>query len=169
MRERSRGMILLTTLIMLALIASLLFSMMRGTWIYQKLAKQTHKSHDAFYALEAVASHLEKSGLKHIPKKCINKTNDLNQPVSILHSKQGCELNYKHHVYYYAIADLGVFACLKIKAQASHHWSLAVTAPEVGHEILAIRVAKPAGKRKKICKASSEINTGVLSWRYLAN
>ncbi|MDF1684234.1 MAG: hypothetical protein P1U36_06210 [Legionellaceae bacterium] len=169
MKERSQGMILLTTLIMLALIASLLFSMMRGTWIYQKLVRQTRASHEAFYDLEAAASHLEKSGLKNIPKSCIKKTNDLNQPLSILRSEQGCVLRYKNQVYYYVIADLGVFTCLKIKAQASHHWSLAITASELGHEILSLRIAQPAGKRKKICKVSSEISTGVLSWRYVAN
>ena len=167
MKERSRGMILLTTLIMLALIASLLFSMMRGTWIYQKLARQTYASHAAFYALEAAAQHLETLEFRHIPKSCVKKTNDLNQPLSILRSEQRCVLRYKNQAYQYAIADLGVFTCLKINAQASHHWSMAITAPELGHEILSVRVAKPAGKRKKLCKTSSEIKTGILSWRYL--
>jgi len=87
----------------------------------------------------------------------------------MLRSEQGCVLNYKNKTYRYAVADLGVFACLRIHTQASHHWTLAVTAPDLGHEILSIRVAKPAGKRKKVCPAPSEVSAGVLSWRYLAD
>jgi len=162
MRDRSQGMILLTTLIMLALIASLLFSMMRGTWIYQKLARQTRASHEALYALEAAASHLERLGFKHVSKSCIKKTKDLNQPLRTLRLEQGCVLSYKREAYRYAVADLGVLAC-------SHHWLIAVTAPELGHEILSIRVARPINKRKKACITSAEINTGILSWRYLAD
>tara|TARA_R110002126_G_scaffold17798_2_gene68886 strand:+ start:60182 stop:60670 length:489 start_codon:yes stop_codon:yes gene_type:complete len=162
MRERSQGMILLTTLIMLALIASLLFSMMRGTWMYQKLARQTRASHEAFYALEAAASHLEHLGFKHVSTSCIKKTKDLNQPLHSLRLEQGCVLSYKHQTYRYAVADLGVRVC-------SHHWLIAVAAPALGHEILSIRVARPINKRKKACITSTEINTGILSWRYLAD
>ena len=169
MKERSRGMILLTTLIMLALIASLLFSVMRGTWLYQKLTRQTRASHTAFYALEAAASHLEKVGFKQVASNCLKKTKNLNQPVMLLRAGQGCILNYKQENYRYAVADLGVFACLKIKTQASHHWVIAIMAPELGHEILTVRIAKPAGKRKKACSESSEINAGALSWRYLTD
>lgn len=167
MMDRSRGMILLTTLIMLALIASLLLSVMRGTWLYQKLSRQTQASHTNFYALEAAALYLENIGFKQISSHCLKKTKDLNQPVTILRSEQGCDLNYKNKTYRYAVADLGLFACLRIHTQASHHWILAITAPDLGHEVLSIRVVKPAGKRKKVCSHSSEINAGVLSWRYL--
>ncbi|NCT57817.1 MAG: hypothetical protein GW760_08950 [Legionella sp.] len=162
MRERSQGMILLTTLIMLALIASLLFSMMRATWIYQKLARKTQASHAAFYALEGAAQHLLALDFKRISKICIKKTRDVNQPLSILRLEQGCELSYKNQAYRYALADLGVFSC-------SHHWIIAVTAPELGHEILSIRVATPVSKKTKACKTVSKIDTGVLSWRYLAD
>ena len=169
MIEHSRGMILVTTLIMLALIASLLFSVMQGTWLYQKLARQTRASHTNFYALEAAASHLEHIGFKQPASNCLKKTNDLNQAIMALRSGQGCTLNYKQKTYYYAVADLGVFACLKINTQVSHHWLLAVTAPDSGHEVLSMRIATPSGKRKKVCAEPSEINAGVLSWRYLVD
>lgn len=162
MRERSQGMILLTTLIMLALIASLLFSMMRGTWIYQKLARKTRASHEAFYALEGAAQHLMALDFNHISKRCVNKKRDVNQPLQLLRLEQGCELSYKKQVYRYTLADLGMFSC-------SHHWILAVTAPELGHEILSMRVAKSISKKTKKCRASDEIITGILSWRYVAN
>jgi len=169
MMKGSRGMILLTTLIMLTLIALLLFSVMRGTWLYQKLVRQTQAAHTHFYALEEVAAYLETINFKQHSHSCLKKTRDLNQPVEFVRGQQGCVLQYKHEIYRYAVADLGVFACLKISAQASHHWMVAVTAPKRGHEILSVRVARPAGKRKKICSISSGINTGILSWRYLVD
>lgn len=162
-------MILLTTLIMLALIASLLFSVMRGTWLYQKMMRQTRASHTSFYALEAAAFHLEQSGFKDISSNCLKKTKDLNQPIIVLRSGQGCVLNYQAKTYRYAVADLGVVACLSINAQVSHHWVIAIMAAEYDHEILSVRVAKPAGKRKKICSAPSEIKAGILSWRHLVD
>ncbi|MDF1827591.1 MAG: hypothetical protein P1U39_04880 [Legionellaceae bacterium] len=162
MRERSEGMILLTTLIILALIASLLFSMMRATWIAQKLARQTRETHAAFYALEGAAQHLIALDFKHLTKKkCIKKTRDVNQPLQMLRIEQGCEWRYKNQVYRYALADLGVVSC-------SHHWLIAITASELGHEILSTRVAKAINIKTKNCKNATKIDTGVLSWRYLS-
>jgi len=169
MIERSRGMILVTTVIMLLLIASLLFSVMQATWLYTKLTRQTRASHENFYALEAVVSYLEQTDLKQMSSSCLKRSKDLNQPVEMLRKGQGCILNYKQKTYRYAVADLGVVACLKIQAQASHHWMLAVTAPDLGHEILAVRMVTPVRGRKKVCDVSSEVNAGVLNWRYLVD
>ena len=113
MMVRSRGMILLTTLVMLLVIASLLFSVMQGTWLYQKLTRQTRASHTNFYALEAAAFHLESIGFKQLSSGCIKRTKDLNKPVMMLRAGQGCAFNYKQKTYRYAVADLGVVACLK--------------------------------------------------------
>ena len=94
-------------------------------------------------------------------KICIKKTRDVNQPLKLLRLEQGCEWRYKNQVYRYALADLGVVSC-------SHHWMIAIAAPELGHEILSIRVARPIIRKTKICKKVPEIDAGVLSWRYLS-
>jgi hypothetical protein len=136
--------------------------MMRATWIAQKLARKTRASHTAFYALEGAAQHLIALDFKHWAKNsCIKKTRDVNQPLQLLRLEQGCEWRYKNQVYRYALADLGVVSC-------SHHWMVAITAPELGHEILSIRVARPIIKKTKICKTVLKIDSGILSWRYLS-
>jgi hypothetical protein len=58
MHKQQQGMILLTTILILGLLAAMVFSMQRGLWLYAKLHQKTLAHHHALHQLEAVALKL---------------------------------------------------------------------------------------------------------------
>jgi hypothetical protein len=97
----------------------------------------------------------------------IQETNP-NTSINFLKNKQGCVLKFEQHLYFYTLQDLGLFPCLKIGNQSSHHWQLTLFENNLMPKILQLRIANPDQFLACIKYLSRAIKPGVQSWRYLS-
>ena len=138
--ERSDGMILMTTILILSLLAALVFSMQRAMWLHMKLHQKTCATHKAFEALETEALKLVRGSPK---TQCLSDVLDVNHAVLMLQTGHGCVVSHHKAKYRYWLNRLG-YADKQV-VLAVH----AVLHPDV---MLSVRF--------------SDIK-GVMSWRYL--
>ncbi len=145
MKQSNRGMVLLSTLFMLLLIATLMCSMQKATWVYAKLNTRIKASHDALHAFETATQSILNLSNTH-EKACTNLTPDINDARAKLTMGQGCIWREGGEHYHYWWSDLGVG-----DEKALRHWLLTV---KHAHQFLTVRITE----QKK-----------VISWRYLVD
>ncbi|MCH9755860.1 MAG: hypothetical protein K0U37_01545 [Gammaproteobacteria bacterium] len=138
--RRTRGMILLTTILILGLLAALIFSMQRAMWLYTKLHQKTCAIHQVFEALEAEALKLVLSSPKTL---CFSNILDVNHAALMLKAGHGCAVVENKMSYRYWVNDLGY---------VDKQMALAVQASVRPNAILSVRFSK---------------TKGLMSWRYL--
>ncbi|MDF1646517.1 MAG: hypothetical protein P1U61_06025 [Legionellaceae bacterium] len=85
----TRGMILLTTILMLSLLAALVFSMQQAVWVYTRLHLKTCMTHRAFEALEQEVFKLIRQ-IDSTKKNCLSTALDVNDAVRQLKAERGC-------------------------------------------------------------------------------
>ena len=138
--KRIGGMILLTTILILSLLAALVFSMQRAMWLYTKLYQKTCATHQAFEALESEALKLARGSLR---THCLSDVLDVNHALLMLKAGRGCVVTTNKIKYRYWVNRVGYSD--KQVILAVH----AVLHPEV---MLSLRFSKIKG---------------LMSWRYL--
>ncbi|MDX2346308.1 MAG: hypothetical protein QNK11_05515 [Legionella sp.] len=100
------GMILLTTIILLSLLAALMFSMQRALWLYTKVHQKTYAYHEAFNQLEAVAFKLGENGLNTAKISCFSEVSDVNHALLMLNAGRGCLVTKNNTRYQYWINQM---------------------------------------------------------------
>jgi hypothetical protein len=144
MKQRMDGMVLLSTVLMLFVMAALMCSMLKATWLYAGLSTRTQASHKAYYALETTLLTLLHTSVGMHDTACSSQTRDVNHARYMLQTGHGCVKVEHDVVYQYWWSDLG------LDAHASdRHWLLAV---RQAHRQLLVRISE----KKEI-----------VSWRYL--
>jgi hypothetical protein len=105
MRVKQYGMILLTTLLCLGLLAAMLFSMQRAMWLFTALHQKTQQHHAELQALEATAMHVLKQ--PNTEKKCRSNQVDVQYAMLQLQQTLGCEVSLAGAQYRYWLNQLG--------------------------------------------------------------
>ena len=168
--NRQEGAVLLTTLGMIVIFTTIVFSMMQALSLYIKISYRIAATHDALYQLELIA---QKIFLEKIDDNCVLTGVDMNQIVSIIKSHHGCQWLDNKKQYDYLMDDLGLFPCLPIIVDktlvASHHWIITVTSPASFQAVLQLRIAKPSTIVSCNGRDVHPINKGIISWRYLTS
>ncbi len=142
LNSEQRGIVLLTTLLMLGLLAALMLSIERAFWLYAKLHQKVFQAHAVFYQLEEAASALGKKGPSAVSGFCVSDALDVNDALWHLQSKPGCRLVHAGAAYRYWFTQL--------KSDKTE-WVLAMQANSALKGVLMLRFSS-----KK----------GLLSWRY---
>lgn len=167
--KQENGMILLTTLSMMAIIAMLVLSLMQSVFLYIRVTNALETQHETLSQLEAVAKELIEG---NHPSDCVLSLKNFNQINDLLLKKKGCSKRHNHQQYHYLINDLGTFPCLQITADSkqyfgSHHWLITVANELTPVSILQLRVAKLTKEGGCELEETRIIKEGVLSWRYI--
>lgn len=151
---------------MILLVTLLVLSQMKMLFLYIKLSNQIQEQHQDLYQLEAAALKLSRTMGN---ESCLRKDENINQMVDQVLNHQGCEWFDDNRQYNYLINDLGLYPCLQINNNSSHHWLLTIATASTHPLVLQLRIAE-AGQ-KKICKGIEprSIPAGVITWRYWAN
>ncbi|MCH9689065.1 MAG: hypothetical protein K0U24_00820 [Gammaproteobacteria bacterium] len=143
--SNTRGMILLTTVLILSLLAALVFSMQRAMWLYMQLNQQTYLSHQAFEALEQEAFKLLNNTNNALNKSCSSKVLDVNYALLMLKAGHGCVVTENNIQYRYWLN------CLDSK---SKQW------------VIGVQLAFNSSARILLRFSSTK---GLMSWRYLVD
>ncbi len=166
----SKGFVLFTTILMLAMVTLLILSLMQAVLLYVKAGNQITKRHQAFYQLETVTHLLWHSHLEHHDSQCTVEDKSPNEVLGLLQHHHGCEKVFGQQAYLYLIEDLGSFPCLRIELHhqiwSSHHWRLTVMAKMPPYATLQLQFSKPVSLQA--CDGHAVIiREGVVSWRHL--
>ena len=162
--SRMQGIVLLTTMMMIAILTMLVLSLMQGVFLYIKSCNQIVTNHDVIYQMEAIAGKLELS-----TSACIVRNKNVNQLVEQLAENGGCLFDEGARQYKYVLADLGLYPCLQINLDetlyGSHHWLITIKTVQPPNMIVQLRFATIA--KATVCELSTvhRIKPGVLSWR----
>jgi hypothetical protein len=146
MKQQTKGMILLTTILILSLLAALIFSMQHAMWLYYKIHQKTDAIHQAFEALEAEAFHLGGNGLQVTANaNCLSENLDVNYLLFKLKSGHGCMVIENKKKYYFWINKLKAY---------KKQWIIGVQSATDPHRVILLRFSEPKG---------------LISWRYLTD
>lgn len=164
---KSAGAVLLTTIIMVTLLATLILSLTHALLLYIHASSHLISRHNSFYQLENSAAVLSLS--KNLPPSCGAGKQTPNQLIDLLLSGKGCLYTHAKQRYYYLWQDLGDYPCLRINAgkntYASHHLLISLRSSE--GDVLQLRLGTVAIKDSSCKTGSRVVNNGILSWRYL--
>ena len=164
MKRLQTGIVLLTTLLMMAILSLLVLSLMQSVWLYLKTNNQLIHQHDAFYGMEAVLNRLDFKA-----PDCVVHQQTPNQLINAVGAHQGCTYTEKKRHFTYIIEELEHYPCLQIDAtngiQGSQHWLITVASDALPNVILQVRYAVPIETEACLLGLPHRIRTGVLSWR----
>ena len=138
-------MILLTTVLILSLLAALVFSMQRAMWLYMQLNQQTALSHQAFDALEKEAFKLLDNKKNAFNTSCSSQVLDVNHALLMLKAGDGCVVTEDHIQYRYWLNQLDA---------SSKQW------------VIGVQVAFNSSAKILLRFSSAK---GLMSWRYLVD
>lgn len=168
--KHQNGIVLFTTILMLAMITVLILSLMQAVFLYAKASNHLAHRHEIFYQLESAAHQLSALNLLSSDDACMLKGEAPDKIVNLLKFHKGCQINMNHHVFEYLIDDLGVFPCLQIDSNhhldSSHHYLLTVAIHQLPQlEWIQLRIAKriaplPCDEETRL------IHEGILSWAH---
>jgi hypothetical protein len=142
-KQRTSGMILLTTVLILSLLAALIFSMQRALWLYYKIHQKTNTAHHTFDALEAIAFKLKDNRLEISEKNCSDEVLDVNQILFRLKSDDACTIIENKKKYYFWINKLKLY---------QKQWIIGVRSDNYPNHMILLRFSE----QKKL-----------MSWRYI--
>jgi len=165
---RSRGFILLTTVLMISLLSILVLTSLQAVYLEFKMINQLIANHRAFYQLEETAKKLAQQidQLQH----CVTQDSDLTHMDSVLLQHQGCKIQNQDDTFYYLFTDLGRDNCLVLRLDnifyTSHQWLVSVMYTKLPGHVLEVRLAFP--DEKSACESPKvlQLNGHQMSWRY---
>ncbi len=164
MSRQSSGLVLLTTLTMIAILVMLTLSLMQGVILYLKASHQLVVRHRSFYQMESVFKRLDLTN-----QACVIKNKTANQLVDLVIAGQGCTMIEGAQTYVYLVDDLGLYPCLQLTLNSvingSHHWLITFADDESPKHVIQVRMAKYAETIPCDGVESRRINQGVISWR----
>lgn len=164
MIRHASGVVLLTTVMMIAILMLLVLSLMQGVFLYIKSGNQIVMNHQSVYQMEAIANKLDLS-----KSACVVEGKNPNQLVALLSESRGCLFDDGAHQYRYVLADLGTYPCLQINlggiSYGSHHWLVTLVSIQPPNVVLQLRFTEPA--KGTVCElpTARQIYPGVVSWR----
>lgn len=165
-----RGVVLLTTLVMILVMAQLVLSLMQSNVVFLKASHQLSHGHDSFYKLESAAYRLSASNLLLLPVNCRIVVTPPNKIITRL-QHGGCQFIYRDRIYYYLLEDMGIYSKLPMlvdyKLFASHHWLLTMLGGDSRHFALQLRVVTPDVEVTQVL--IKPITSRVVSWRVLSD
>ena len=157
MTVRAEGMVLLTTLMMITLVAEMVMSAMRAVLLLEKVNQRLALTHQAFYEFDAVLEGILEQASTHTLSACINTP---------------CQWLQGTHTYSYEVVDWGIFPCLRLliheQTVASHHWQLTVHSMYPTALTRVVRIATRGPLRSCTSSIFARISKGVLSWHDIA-
>jgi len=168
LRSRNKGMVVLTTIIMLSILTMLVLSLLQSVFLYTKVSNQVLAKHKALYQLEAAAYHLIAD---NYAPACLLTLENPNRIIDFLLHKRGCSFIWEDQRYYYLVDDLGLYPCLQTmsdsEVKSSHHWLITVLSSFPQQAVLQLRIAKSVRAIHCDIEHTRQINMGVISWRYV--
>lgn len=164
MSRSEKGIVLLSTMLIITIMTLLVLSMMQSVLLYMKASNQQIHQHQVFYEMEDAINRLDFAS-----PNCVVHNQSAEQSIDQLVLNQGCTHEEKPRKYSYVLNELSPTPCLQIKTQngmqGSHHWLITIATAELPHVVLQIRVAKPAETDPCPLNRVHRIHAGVLSWR----
>lgn len=163
--NHSKGMILLTTIVMISILTMIVASLLQSVMLYIRSANQAIRYQKVFHQLEAMTKNID---LSH--SNCTVYNKNPNQLIAMLRMHQGCLVTDNQLSYEYLIEDLGNYPCLPIVIDKQHYssrqWYVTVSTPEL---MLQWRLAQVGSLSD--CKGitSKPIHAGVMSWRKIVS
>lgn len=171
-----RGIILITTMLLLALLSMLMLAQIQLLFLYTKGLNNLRAKDRLFYQLETVAQSLLHSDQLNKPK-CLIQELGSNEALDYLKKNNGCRWQQQKQQYFYINEQLGLFSCLLAfvdqKKYSTRHWRLTVmTTQNIAQPptdiFLQLRFVTLAPfvacDNHNVVR---EINPGILSWRHL--
>jgi hypothetical protein len=168
---KQQGMILISTLLMISVLALIVLSQMQLIFLQFKAMSDTISRHRSFRQLEATAYQLV-AERKRVKKECVVPEANDYRLIERLKNKKGCALTIHNEHYQYLMEDLGVYPCMEtfINSQryTTKHTRLTVALLLDKPLILQLRTAN-VGKYR-VCEGNQPVivKPGILSWRYLS-
>lgn len=113
MKIRSTGFVLLTTIMMIVILALLVLSLMQSLFLYIRSSNQVVINHKRLTEMEQIVDKLDLTQSGYVGQ------------------------------YIYVVEDLGLHPCLKINQLGSHHWQVTIATTQPPHVVLQLRIARP--------------------------
>lgn len=156
MNKPSQGMVLFTTLVMLAWITLMVLAQMRAVLLLRQVNQQLLSQHHFVDELERAAQSIAHHATSTALSACLRSL---------------CRMTQGARAYTYHVIDYGVFPCLIIgvgeEKVASHHWMIQVTDASQATPALRLRIAlREKGIWSCDLSKSVAISEGVISWHY---
>ncbi|KTD18469.1 hypothetical protein [Legionella jordanis] len=168
---KERGIILLSTLLMLSLLSLLIISHMGNFFLFYRSLNQYILKKEMFYKLEFQAAKLAKGNWK-IGQACVLEEQDPNSMMSKV-AAQGCSLGDEGSNYFYLIEQLGFFPCLQSQlsnqAVSTRHFRVNILSKKPFFAFLQLRVSRAIPVVECPSHSIQRIALGILSWRFLDN
>lgn len=164
MNRLQKGVVLLSTMLMLVVMTLLVLSMMQSVLLYMKASNQLFHQHTVFYDMEDVINRLDVAS-----SNCVVNNQNPNQLIDLLVANQGCTHEENRRKYTYIIGDLSLYPCFQIKTasgmRGSRHWLITIASTGLPHVVLQVRIAEPTETEPCLLTVVHPIHAGVLSWR----
>lgn len=164
--QKQKGIVLLTTVLILSLLSLLILSQMQMVFLHSKALNQIVKKHRVFYELESEAKRI---AFREQEGRCLISEQDPNEVIHLLQKKQGCSFRHKKQDYAYLVEELGVFPCLQTRyhneTYSTQHLRINIRATGRYSAFLQLRVAKLAKLENCQLDKPSFISLGLQSWR----
>lgn len=171
--NRQKGMILVTTILMITLLSMLVASLLEMVLLYVKTSAAIIAKHKDFYQTEASALKIftKQNVLKNA--SCQIDESNPNRVLSLLLKKKGCEFQSNGYSYRYFLEDRGIYSYLCMVAGgtqwSTHHWQLSMVQDSLRTSFVQIRMALPETSEPCTLKEPTIIPLGVISWHYIEN
>ncbi|HBI21345.1 MAG TPA: hypothetical protein DDY37_01955 [Legionella sp.] len=164
MNHLQKGVVLLSTMAMIAVMSLLVLSLMQSVLLYMKANNQLIRQHQVFYAMESLINKLSLT-----EPGCVIYSKSPNELIDQVVAHQGCTHKDNQREYTYVIEDLALYPCLQIETagviQGSRHWLITIATTALPHVVLQVRIALPAETKPCLLTTMHQIQAGVLSWR----
>lgn len=165
-----KGMILLTTLLLISVMSLLILSQLESVFLYYQASNRFIAKQQLFHQIEAQANKLVLAKV-WAKKGCEQEKTDPQTIAALLKNKRGCFLTNKNQSFFYLVEDLGLFPCLQSHLDSqnkrTHHWRLSLLAAGERAAFLQLRIAQPDSSSP--CDRLQLIKPKVISWRYLSS
>lgn len=170
---KSKGFILLMTLLMMSVLSLLLLSSMQHVLLYYKAINQLKENHKDFYQLEYLSRKLAERNLTSFDRECFAREEEPNKVIKRLASHKGCPLRKDNKDYRFLIEDLGPFPCLMTlinnKPVSTHHIRISLLAIGNNKPDALLQLRNIKASSSQLCEEQGQVvPLGVSSWRYFA-
>ncbi|KTC87810.1 MULTISPECIES: hypothetical protein [Legionella] len=170
MKSQQAGIVLITTILLIAVLSLLVLSQMQLVFLDYKALNQLTEQHESFLQLETVAGKLISTLDWSRSERCALPSSDPNEVLQLLKNKRGCVLIHKKHEFYYLMENLGVFPCLQRNVNeinySTQHQRISILST-TDSTVLQLRIAKLAKLERCNQNEIRLSKLGLLSWRYL--
>lgn len=173
MASKQAGLVLLTTIMLIGLLALLTLSQLQILSLDVKILGLASKKQQDFWTLETAANRL--AGSIDFAKQgtCLLSEQAPNVVIDLLKNRKGCVLTHEKQQFYYLLEDLGLFPCLQTqqnnKIYSTRHFRLSIQSAKKGTSILQLRHARITNLLTCESKEPQQSKLGLLSWRYLSD